>query len=79
MQAKIQQWNGRLAVCLPDAIATEIQMTAGMNVEIEIVNGKLMIHPSPKRYDLSDLLAQITPDNLHPAIDTGETIGQEVW
>ena len=46
MQAEIQQWNGRLAVCLPEAIATEIQMTAGMNVEIEIVNGKLMIHPS---------------------------------
>ena len=70
MQAEIQQWNGRLAVCLPEAIATEIQMTAGMNVEIEIVNGKLMIHPSPKRYDLNDLLAQITPDNLHPAIDS---------
>ena len=46
MQAEIQQWNGHLAVCLPEAIATEIQMTAGMNVEIEIVNGKLMIHPS---------------------------------
>ena len=29
-----------------------------------------MIHPSPKRYDLNDLLAQITPDNLHPAIDS---------
>lgn len=48
-------------------------------VEIEVVNGKLVINPVVKEYDLSELLAAITLDNLHNAVDTGSTVGQEVW
>jgi antitoxin component of MazEF toxin-antitoxin module len=28
---------------------------------------------------LTDLLAAITDENLHPEVDTGEPVGVEVW
>jgi antitoxin component of MazEF toxin-antitoxin module len=30
------------------------------------------------RFELDDLLAQITEENIHPEVDTGEPIGEEV-
>ena len=32
-----------------------------------------------RKYDLDDLLARVTPDNLHPEQDTGEAQGNEEW
>lgn len=31
------------------------------------------------KYTLDDLLADITPDNLHHEIDTGDAVGNEAW
>lgn len=30
-------------------------------------------------FDLDDLLAQITEENIHAEVETGEGIGNEVW
>ena len=38
--------------------------------------------PKPKRkrkYTLEELLAQVTPENIHPEIDFGPPVGKEVW
>ena len=32
-----------------------------------------------KSYDLEDLLKQITPENLHEAVDFGPPCGNEAW
>jgi antitoxin MazE len=32
-----------------------------------------------RQYDLDDLLAGVTPDNLHPEQDFGEARGNEEW
>ena len=29
--------------------------------------------------DLQELLAGVTSENLHPEVDTGERVGEEVW
>lgn len=36
-----------------------------------------IVTPSP--YPLSDLLAQITPDNLHHEVRTEDNVGKETW
>ena len=38
----------------------------------------LTVKPSPKRPNLDDLLAQVTPENLDPATDWGADVGWEV-
>ena len=35
--------------------------------------------PCMKKYGLADLLAKMTPENRHPEIDWGPSMGEEVW
>ena len=45
-------------------------------MELIVENNNLTIQ---KVYQLKKLLDQITPDNLHTAIDTGTPLGEEIW
>jgi len=33
----------------------------------------------PKKYSLAQLLAGVTPENLHAEVDFGSPVGREVW
>ena len=49
-------------------------------VDIREENGRVVIEPvTTPVYDLDELLAAITPDNLHEEIDFGPPVGKEVW
>jgi antitoxin MazE len=49
-------------------------------VEVREEQGRIIIEPvRQKAYSLDALLDDITPANLHPAIDTGAPVGKEVW
>ncbi len=78
MQAHIQRWNNTLTITLPDSIANQVALTEGMDVDIQVVEGKLVITPAVQQYRLDDLLSQITPDNLHGEIETGDAVGNEI-
>ena len=51
---------------------------AGTEVSLIAMDGELVLRPSlPTRLRLSDLLADITPKNIHALIDTGDAVGTE--
>jgi antitoxin MazE len=81
MIAKVQKWGNSLALRLPKALADEAGIREGAKVELartpEGVLVKAKRKPKP-RYRLSDLLAGITPDNVHPETDWGPFLGKEV-
>jgi antitoxin MazE len=80
MQAHIQKWGNSLAVRIPKTVADEVGLTNDSAVEITITDGQILIRPVKTQvYSLDDLLAQVTPDNLHSEVDTGDAIGKEVW
>jgi antitoxin MazE len=80
MQSRVQKWGNSLALRIPKSFATEIGLSDDTPVEISLVEGKLVIAPLPvPKYSLEDLLARITPDNLHGEQDTGAPQGNEVW
>ena len=70
-----------MAVRLPKALADEARMREGARVELvptpEGVLVKAKRKPKP-RYRLSDLLAGITPGNVHPETDWGPSVGKEI-
>jgi len=46
-------------------------------------NGALVIRPikrlrRKRKYTLQELVAQITPENIHPEIDYGPPVGREI-
>ena len=79
MHTQIGKWGNSLAVRLPGVYAKDLGLTEGMDVEISLVNGGLMLRPSPKEYSLEELVAQITPENLHEETDWGPAVGRETW
>ncbi len=67
MTATIQKWGNSLALRIPSAIARQTRIREGDVVTLKISNSILTVNPSPRRLSLDDLLAKVTPENLHSA------------
>lgn len=80
MNTRIQKWGNSLALRIPKTFADETGLKSGSAVEISVVAGQLVITPvRGSQYELEVLLAQITEDNLHQEIITGDPVGNEAW
>lgn len=79
MNAQVFKWENKIAICIPEEFADQACLEEGMELEIRVVDGKVIISPTVKKYDLGELLAGLTPENLHGELDTGDAIGLETW
>ncbi|MEE8523349.1 MAG: AbrB/MazE/SpoVT family DNA-binding domain-containing protein [Thermoanaerobaculia bacterium] len=80
MRTSIQQWGNSLAVRIPKPFAEEAGIEQRSAVEMSVVDGKIVIVPERRSCpELDELLAGVTDENLHSEIDTGPTVGKEVW
>ena len=61
-------------------MADEVGLGAGTEVILSARDGELVLKPSvPSRLRLADLLADVTSENIHATIDTGDAVGAEVF
>jgi antitoxin MazE len=80
MIGNVAKWGNSLAISIPQQLAKEVELVDGAEVEIVAIDGHLTSAPTRrKRYSLTELVAGITPENLHTEIDTGLPVGDEVW
>lgn len=80
MRTKVQKWGNSLALRIPKSFATETSLEPNTEVELSLLDGKLVIAPVvDTEYRLDDLLAKITPENIHAEVDTGASAGNESW
>ncbi len=80
MKVAVQKWGNSLAVRIPKAIAIESNIRQGTEVNLALEQGRVVLIPvETSEYTLEGLLAQVTKDNLHEAVDTGPPQGREVW
>lgn len=80
MRVRVQKWGNSLALRIPKSFATETALGSGAEVDLSLEDGRLVITPlTEPELHLSDLLAQITPENLHTEIDAGPSVGGEAW
>jgi len=80
MQTRVQKWGNSLALRIPKAFADEIAIMPDSPVEVTIIDGKLVVVPVEEpEITLEELLAGITPDNLHGEVSAGAAVGNEVW
>lgn len=77
MEARVQKWGNSLAIRIPKALAREAGLAEGTPVDFSVDEDAVIIRP--KRYSLEKLLAQVTPENLHPETATGKPVGREAW
>ena len=79
METKVQKWGNSLAIRIPKSYAKDIDIIQGSLIDISKDNDRIILKPKRKKEKLSDLLAQITQDNIHEEIDTGKNVGNEIW
>lgn len=80
METAIRRWGNSLAVRIPKVLAEEVGLYEDSPVELSLKEGRLIVAPIVEpRYELETLLEQVTPQNLHREIDTGEVVGVEGW
>lgn len=78
MEAVIRKWGNSPALRLPVAALREADFSLEQAVNITVSRGRMVIEPSVNvAYDLDELLAGITPENLHTETSTGKPRGQE--
>ena len=82
----IKKWGNSLATRIPKAVVESIDLRLNQDVDIEAVNGKIIITPIKKKkeYKLKELLSQCNSESIELTKEdqewlNAEPVGKEVW
>jgi len=79
-ESTISKWGNSLAVRIPLAIAREASLGEGDCVTLALDRtGGIVVRPKRRKYELSELVSRITPENRHRETDWGGPRGEESW
>jgi len=79
MRVQIQKWGNSLAIRIPKSFAKEVNIGQGSLVDLSTNEGKIIAKPIENEYSLQDLLKEITDENIHKEVETGNAVGKEMW
>lgn len=78
MRVTVRRWGNSAAIRLPAAVMRAARLELDAPVEVREEDGRVVIEPvRDAEVALADLLAGITEDNVHGAVDTGPARGDE--
>ena len=75
---KVSQWGNSLGVRIPKSIADKLGIKEGTEINMYADDNTITLEPVKIRYTLEELVSQITDENRHSSVDTGEPIGDEL-
>lgn len=79
MQVTIKKWGNSASIRIPVGIMEAARLQLDDLVDVREQDGRIVIEPiRNNEYNLAQLLAGITPENLHGEVDFGAPIGQEL-
>jgi antitoxin MazE len=81
MTAKISKWGNSQGLRMPKDIMDSLHLQVGDNVNITMLDGKVILEPIKKNilnYDLNELISKI-PTDYKATEDFDTIIGKEEW
>ncbi len=78
VETTLQKWGNSLGLRMPSVIVKSINLKQGSELEIRLKDGAIILIPK-KNKQLSELLSQINPYNIHSEKSFGKSVGREVW
>jgi antitoxin MazE len=80
-QVRVERWGDSLAVKIPQSLIDSGKLTPDSFVNLRLDGDALSIKPDDDipHYELDQLLAGMSRDQVHPEIDTGPPVGKEIW
>ncbi len=79
MRVQVKKWGNSASVRIPASIMAAAALHIDQEVEVREEDGRIVIDPVVRSYDLDELLAKMTPDTFPEAIDFGTPVGNEAW
>ena len=78
MKAQMVRWGNSLAIRIPKSVVEQAKLKEGDALEIEAASeGRLEVHRPSKIPTLTQLVAEITPENRYAEVSTGAAVGKE--
>ena len=79
VKVQVVKWGNSHAVRLPKVVLEEAELRDGDHLEVRVDKGRIAMEPVSPKLKLRDLVARISPKNLHDEQDWGKPVGREVW
>ncbi len=81
MHVIVKKWGNSASVRIPVSVMEAANLSLDATVDVREEGGHIVIEPvrSPKEYDLAQMLADITPENLHSEVGFGTPVGNEAF
>jgi antitoxin MazE len=80
MNQHVKKWGNSLAVRIPATLSAALNLKEDDAVEMREEDGRLVIEKAKRDHPtLDELLARVTPENIHPETDWGPPVGREFW
>lgn len=80
MNQHVRKWGNSLALRIPATLSDALGLKEDDSVEMREEGGRLVIEKKNARHPtLDELLAGVTPENIHPETDWGPSVGKEIW
>ncbi len=79
MRVTLSRWGNSLGVRIPRSVAEDAGIGAGSLVDVRFEDGRLIATPVADAVTLDELLAGVTPENLHGAQFDDRARGGEEW
>lgn len=79
MRTVVKKWGNSASVRIPAGIMEAVHLNLDAPVDVREEEGRIVIEPIKDRaFAIEELIAGITPQNLHTEIDFGATKGKEL-
>lgn len=78
MATNISTWGSSAGIRIPKDFMTRSGLSVGQRVDLEVVPEGVLIRPSRPKFDINELVSQITDENMHDFIDFGPSVGREI-
>jgi antitoxin MazE len=77
MRVTVKKWGNSAAIRIPAAIMEAAKLHVGETVDIKEEGGSIVIEPMQQdKFEVANLIAGITLDNLHPEINLDPSLGK---
>ena len=78
-RVQVVKWGNSQAVRLPKDVLQRAHLREGDELTISAEAGRIALESTALEITLENLVARITPQNIHGEQDWGKRVGNEVW
>ena len=76
---KLVRWGNGMAIRIPKALLRDANLQEGDTLSLTVRSGTIIAKPVKTKPVLEDLLAKVSPENVHGEMEWGTPRRREAW